>query len=73
MATGQSSLSAGSRTSAAVASLAKLQARIKAKAHTVEINFNRLCFFHELFVYYKFNTFNVKKVVAVFRLIQSHC
>ncbi len=45
---------------------------IKTKSHSRKINFNVFSFLHKLFVYTKFQAVNIKCVIRIFWLVQSH-
>lgn len=61
---------AGSTTSAS--GLSKVHIGIKAESHPGKVDFNNLGFFHEFFVNNELKPFNIKRIICIFWLIQSH-
>lgn len=67
------SVAAGTTGTAGTASgLSKVYIGIKAESHPCKIDLNNLGFFHKFFVNNELKPFNIKRIICIFRLIQSH-
>ena len=58
---------------AAITGSIKFDTAGKFETVVYEIDLNRLCLLHELFVDQVGKTVNIENVIGIFRLIQSHC
>ncbi len=58
---------------AAAAALPKIHIGVKVKSHTGEVNLDFFSFCHKVFIDNKLKSFNFKRIICIFKLIQSHC
>jgi hypothetical protein len=66
-------VSAGAgRTATGASTLSQIDIGVEMETHPGEINFDIFGFFHKLFINNKFMSFNIKCIVCIFGLIQSH-